>query len=65
MSNPSMHLCSEWLSGARIVAGACLLRPKPDARVVQGCDQCPTWCIGASEVEALDRLAEHRVSCHG
>ncbi len=40
--------------------------PCPDApAVVRACDDCPTWCIGADKVEAVDRLAEHRRRCHG
>lgn len=40
--------------------------PKPTPpRVVNKCTECATWCIGADQTEAAERLAAHRRHRHG
>jgi hypothetical protein len=62
-----LSLFTRWQRGATILAGTGVLPADPVSRgprVICECSDCPTWCLGADQVEALDRLADHRRRCH-
>lgn len=65
-----LSLCTRYRDGATILAGTAVLplvpvRPHP--RVALDCRErgCGSTVFGDTEVEASDRLAEHRRRCHG
>lgn len=68
MTNDSLlSLFGAWRDGATILAGTGVpaVEPVPTGnRVVRICEECPTWCIGADQAEAVHRLTTHRRHCH-
>jgi hypothetical protein len=60
-----LHLTTEWITGAEILAGTCLLSTTPSpTRLWRDCG-CGTTVFGNSDCEVNTRLAAHRRRCHG
>lgn len=61
-----LHLFWSWTNGAKILAGTGCCPPRHvGCRVALDCGDCPSTVFGDSDVEAIDRLAEHRRTRHG
>lgn len=66
-SRVGLQLFDAWRRGAMITAGTGVEPANPvvgGPRVVRRCADGSAWCIGATPLEADDRLAEHRQRCH-